>query len=166
MTNHLTPALAVAVHLLDSAQGMPLQTWRFVDRSSITIGRNDDNDVVIADPHVSRTHVKLVEQNGTWTLHSSGRHGTLIHDRVVALTTLSESTVFRLGSGGPMLRFDPHASEVHRSETIDGVSADMIEFLNIDQERTKQEADQIAETELFRDLLEESQRIKKNQEST
>jgi predicted component of type VI protein secretion system len=168
MTNHLTPSAvgAVAVHLLDSAQGVSLQTWRFSGRFSITIGRADDNDVVLADPHVSRTHVKLVEEDGAWTLHSIGRHGTLLNDRLVAQVVLTETVVFRLGAGGPMIRFEPQASDTHRSETIDGVSADMISFLQIDEARTQQEADQIAESELFRDLIEQSRQMKQPREDT
>lgn len=168
MTNHLTPSAVriVAVHLLDSAQGVSLQTWRFSGRSSISIGRGDENDVVISDPHVSRTHVKLVEQDGAWTLHSSGRHGTLLNDRLITQAEFAETTVFRLGAGGPLLRFEPRASEPHRSETIDGIASDMMAFLEIDKDRTKQEADQIADSELFRDLMEQSRRMRGSGENT
>jgi serine/threonine-protein kinase len=96
----------VVLHLLDSTRDRPLQTWQFTDRAEITIGRADGNDVVVIDPHVSRQHVKLVEQNGSWRLLSMGRHGTLIGSQPVAEFSLNHCAVFRLGPLGPMLRFE------------------------------------------------------------
>src|SRR3990172_17520 len=134
MTDHAKPSAgnSVAVHLLDSAQGHPLQTWRFTDKETITIGRSADNDIAIADPHVSRAHVKLTQQNGSWMLSSTGRHGTLINDRVVAEAPLDHQTIFRLGSMGPMLRFDTDLPAGRHSETMDNVSPDMFDMLEVD----------------------------------
>lgn len=96
----------VVLHLLDSARDCPLQTWRFSNQAEITIGRADANDVVVIDPHVSRMHVRLVEQNGSWRLYSMGRHGTLIGSQPVAEFSLCHRAVFRLGPLGPMMRFE------------------------------------------------------------
>jgi serine/threonine-protein kinase len=96
----------VVLHLLDSTRDQPLQTWRFTDRSEITIGRADGNDVVVIDPHVSRQHVRLVEQDGAWRLVSLGRHGTLVGSQPVAEFSLNHLAVFRLGPLGPMIRFE------------------------------------------------------------
>jgi pSer/pThr/pTyr-binding forkhead associated (FHA) protein len=150
----------ISLHLLDSAQGHVLHSWQVTDRSPITIGRNDDNDVVIADPHVSRLHVTLVFQDGGWNLISLGRHGTLIGDRAVAESRLIDGIVFRLGASGPMLRFDSSASIGHRSETLDSIDPDMLNLLDIDQERKAQEVEQITDNELFRQLLEQSRQKK------
>jgi pSer/pThr/pTyr-binding forkhead associated (FHA) protein len=150
----------VVLHLLDSAQGHVLHSWRVSDRSPITVGRNDDNDVVIADPHVSRLHVTLVYQDGGWNLISLGRHGTLIGDRAVSESRLVDGLVFRLGANGPMLRFDSSASVGHRTETLDSIDPDMLNMLDIDQARKEQEVEQITENELFRQLLEQSKQKK------
>ena len=162
MTNHPTPSAGrfVVIHLLDSAQGHSLQTWRFSHQSQITIGRSDDNDISLADPHVSRAHAKLVYDGGTWTLLSTGRHGTLIDDRVVSEFTMRHDTVFRLGAAGPTLRFGTHASETRRSETMDNVDYDMIAMLEIDEKRKQQEVDQITGDALFQQLQEKVRRQK------
>jgi predicted component of type VI protein secretion system len=152
----------VTLHLLDSAQGHPVQTWRFKQQSAISIGRSDDNDVVIADAHVSRTHVKLTWQDGAWTLSSTGRHGTLVSDRVVAETQLGRETVFRLGASGPTLRFEAGARDARPSETIDSIHPDLIAMLEIDRERQQQEADDIASNSLFRELQDRIRRSKHN----
>jgi pSer/pThr/pTyr-binding forkhead associated (FHA) protein len=148
------------IHLLDSAQGHIVQTWRFRDKREISIGRSDDCDVVIADPHVSRTHVKLQWQSGAWTLTSVGRHGTLVNDRLVAETQLNSETRFRLGAQGPMLRFERGEVEKRPSETIDAIQPDLIALLEIDEQRKLQEADDIAGNSLFRELQEEVRRAR------
>ncbi|HEX3601675.1 MAG TPA: FHA domain-containing protein, partial [Lacipirellulaceae bacterium] len=108
MASYLTPSAenCVVVHLLDSAQGQPLQSWRFPQQSEITIGRGDDCDIVIVNQQVSRAHATLVQQDGKWVLHSTGRHGTIVGDRLVSEFALQHETVFQLGTGGPMMRFD------------------------------------------------------------
>ena len=157
------PALEpVTLHLLDSAQGHPVQTWRFKDKDAIVIGRGEDSDVVIADAHVSRLHAKLVWQDGAWTLFSTGRHGTLVNDRLVAETQLGPQTVFRLGASGPTLRFEANAPERRPSETIDSIQPDLMALLELDQERLLQEADDIAGNSLFQELQERVRKSKLN----
>jgi pSer/pThr/pTyr-binding forkhead associated (FHA) protein len=162
MADHPVPSagLFVVVHLLDSAQGHSLQTWRFTTQELITIGRSEENDVVLADPHVSRVHARLVHENGSWRLISTGRHGTLVDNRVVAEFALQNHTVFRLGGGGPMLRFDTTARESQRSETLDSFDPDMFSMLEVDESRKQHEVDQIASNSLFQELQEQSRRMR------
>jgi pSer/pThr/pTyr-binding forkhead associated (FHA) protein len=143
---------AIALHLLDSAQGHTLQSWRVSDRSTVTIGRSDDNDIVIADPHVSRLHATLVHQHDKWTLVSLGRHGTLIDNRLVSEAILRDGTVFRLGANGPTLRFGLNDGATSRSATLDNIDPEMLGMLGIDQLRKQQEVDQIAENVVFKQL--------------
>jgi pSer/pThr/pTyr-binding forkhead associated (FHA) protein len=145
---------------LDSAQGHSLQTWRFSNQGQISIGRGEDNDISLSDPHVSRTHARLVYDAGTWTLFSTGRHGTLVDDRLVSEFAMRHDTVFRLGSAGPTLRFATHAPETRRSETMDNVDYDMIAMLEIDERRKQLEVDQIAGDALFQKLQETIRRRK------
>lgn len=154
------PEDPVTLHLLDSAQGHPVQTWRFADKAVISIGRADECEVVIGDAHVSRLHVKLQWQDGAWTLISIGRHGTLVNDRLVAETQLPSQTVFRLGATGPMLRFESGARESRPSETIDAITPDLIAMLEIDRDRQQQDADEIAGNSLFQELQEHVRRAK------
>ena len=147
--------------MLDSAQGHPIQTWRFSDQCEITIGREDGNDVVISDPHVSRHHATLVAIDEHWMLISHGRHGTLVDDRLVVEKELRSGIVFRLGPTGPMLRFDTgRSSRPVSADTMDQIQPDMLELLNVDEQRKQQEVDQITGGALFDELLQESQRMK------
>lgn len=150
----------VTIHLLDSALGHPLQTWRFCEKSVITVGRADDNDVVVADPHVSRIHAKLQFAHGDWTLVSVGRHGTLVDDRMVAETRLIHQMRFRLGGKGPTLRFDHGVAERRPTETIESSHPDFSELLDIDRARQQREADEIAGDVLFQQLREHVRRSK------
>jgi predicted component of type VI protein secretion system len=157
----------ICLHLLDSSQGHPVQSWRFTDQAEITIGREDGNDIVISDPHVSRVHAKLAQSNGEWTLVSLGRHGTLIDDRLIAEQELhGQVVVFRLGPTGPMLRFERGKPAVSRTETMDFIDPDMFSLLSVDEQRKKQEVDQIVGNDLFEQLRNQSQRIKATRKDT
>ncbi len=165
MTDHLKPSagIGVAVHLLDPVQGHPLQTWRFQGCTVITIGRSDGNDVVIVDPQVSRSHAKLFPEDGSWKLISTGRHGTVVNDRLVSETTLEHKTIFRLGVSGPTLRFDASLFDAplfdgRRSETLDQIDPDMFAALEVDESRKQMEVDQILGNSLFKELQEHSRR--------
>jgi pSer/pThr/pTyr-binding forkhead associated (FHA) protein len=148
------------LHLLDSTNGHPLQTWRFTNRELITIGRNDGNDVIVTDPHVSRAHATIAYESGRWSIVSIGRHGTVINDRVISEAKLSHQTVFRLGKEGPTFRFDTEVSSPHRSETLDNISADLFDMLQVDEARKQQEVDQITGNALFQELKEQTRRQK------
>jgi len=129
------PAGRVSLQLLDSAQGKPIQTWRFSDQREITIGRDDGNDIVVSDPHVSRLHVTLYPADEAWMLVSCGRHGTLIDDRLVAESVLRPGMVFRLGPTGPMLRFDQGTAVTTGSMTIDQIDPDAIALCRVEKWR-------------------------------
>ncbi len=148
------PPEPITLHLLDSAQGHPVQTWLFRDKRAITLGRADDCDVVLADAHVSRSHASLVWQNGGWTLFSTGRHGTLVNDRLIAECPLERSTTFRLGPSGPVLRFETGVSTKRPTETIDAFQPELLNMLEIDRDRLQQDVDDIAGNALFRELQE------------
>jgi pSer/pThr/pTyr-binding forkhead associated (FHA) protein len=162
MASRLTPSAAncVVVHLLDSAQGQSLQSWPFSRRAEITIGRSEDCDIVIGNPQVSRVHATLIQQDGSWSLFSSGRHGTIVNGHMVSEIELQHQMIFQLGAGGPMLRFDAAPSE-RRSETLDNIDVDLLSTLEIDDARKQAEVDQITGEALFRDLLEQSRQMRR-----
>jgi predicted component of type VI protein secretion system len=155
----------VCLQLLDSAQGQPIQTWRFTDEREITIGREATRDIVLSDPHVSRHHVTLFAGDGSWSLVSCGRHGTLIDNRLVVEAILRPGVVFRLGPSGPMLRFDQGAPEVSQSMTMDQIDVEALALFELDQERNQREADRIAGGALFDELLHESKRMRSARKS-
>ena len=162
MASHSAPGNdGVVVHLLDSAQGQPLQSWRFERRDEISIGRGDDCDVVIGNPQVSRAHARLVLQAGCWTLYSAGRHGTIVADRNITEMVLLDQTIFQLGVGGPMLRFDFNSHSPRHSETMENIDVSLLSTLAVDEARKLQEVEQITGDALFRELLEQSRQMRR-----
>src|SRR5437588_2120504 len=49
-----------------------------IRKLSVTIGRDRTNDIVVqGDPKVSRTHVRLLWHNGSWSIEKLAPHNTL-----------------------------------------------------------------------------------------
>ena len=151
---------SMTLHLLDSAQGHRIQTWRFKERSQVTIGRDDDNDIALADTQVSRRHVESVYRDGKWVLHSNGRNGTWIQGAMVSEANLTSGAIFQLGSGGPSFQFVTANDSITPLATIDAIAPDALDFLAIDEERKAEEVRQIADGDAFRGLLEQARRLK------
>jgi pSer/pThr/pTyr-binding forkhead associated (FHA) protein len=127
----------------------------------VTIGRDESNDVVIANPQVSRLHATLSHSDGSWSLISIGRHGTVVGDRLISEFELRHQTVFQLGAGGPMLRFDLGPAEQRGGATLDNIDPDTISMLAVDESRKQHEVDLIAGNDLFRELQERSRQMRK-----
>src|SRR5262245_12420223 len=97
----------VAVHLLDSVMGRPVQSWHFESKACVSIGRGDTQDVNLTDPYVSRTHAEIRFQNGAWILFSRGRNGVVVSNQMITEYAVEGEVNFRLGPNGPSLRFQP-----------------------------------------------------------
>jgi DNA-binding CsgD family transcriptional regulator len=71
------------------------------DVAQITVGRADDNDVVLAgDPEVSRTHAQLGRVGAAWTLVDDGlsRNGCFVNgERVQGRKRLADGDMLRFG---------------------------------------------------------------------
>lgn len=168
MTNSSKPhsVRSLFIQLLDSAQGRPIQAWRFDNLPTITIGRAEDNHISIADQQVSRLHAKLMWQDNAWYLISLGRNGTVIDDRLVSEFELADQTIFRLGADGPMLRVRLTQAEASRTETVSNFDPSIIAMLAVDESRKQEEVDQIAENALFKGLVEQSHILKARRQDT
>jgi pSer/pThr/pTyr-binding forkhead associated (FHA) protein len=150
----------VALHLLDAVQGHRVQTWRFQDQSTITIGRGADNDINLADAQVSRRHVELVHRDAKWWLLSHGRNGTWMNGAMEAEACLMNGAVFQLGSNGPSFQFVTVNDSASALVTVDNLDAAALDFLAIDEQRRAEEVQQIADGEAFRELQEQARRLK------
>ncbi|MBR8839479.1 MAG: protein kinase [Stigonema ocellatum SAG 48.90 = DSM 106950] len=101
----------VTLTLLDPEKKTPLNEWRFEDESVIRIGRAKDNDVVLTDSLVSRSHLELRQitsgkNRGLWLVISQGTNGTFLNGvLVVNQTLLPDNSLLQLAQGGPMLKF-------------------------------------------------------------
>ena len=58
------------LHLLDSATGRSVHSWTFDDVPVIRMGRSGENQVVVADPSVSRFHAELRYDGTRWEVVS------------------------------------------------------------------------------------------------
>ena len=65
----------------------------------IKIGKANDNDFVVNDPHVSRHHAKLVrEEGGCWLLEDLGStNGTFVNGSQIVKKHVTPSDTIKLG---------------------------------------------------------------------
>jgi hypothetical protein len=143
----------ITVHLLDSAQGHPLQTWKFDDRDSVTLGRSPDNDIVVTDPYVSRSHAYLKFDGDQWRLISLSRQQIYFEGQVLPEVPIDDGTVCRLGPHGCFLKFAQTAAQQDDRATI-SFDASTMPILKLDPERMQQEVSQFVEAPYFKQLKE------------
>jgi pSer/pThr/pTyr-binding forkhead associated (FHA) protein len=65
----------------------------------VSIGRHEDNKIILADPQVSRHHAEIVMQGGRWVLSDLGSaNGSFVNgQRVVGPQVLTHGDVVRVG---------------------------------------------------------------------
>lgn len=64
----------------------------------IRIGKADDNDFVLNDPHVSRYHARLIREEGAWLLEDlSSTNGTYVNDTQISKKRITSTDQIRLG---------------------------------------------------------------------
>lgn len=141
----------ITVHLLDSAQGHPLQTWTFENRESVTLGRSPENDIVVTDPYVSRSHAYLKFDRSQWRLMAISRQMIFHEGRTWPEVPVYDGTVCRLGPHGCYLRFVQADAQQNEQATISG-SGISIPNLKLDRARMEQEVSQIADEPYFQRL--------------
>ena len=150
----------VSLHLVNPDTGHPIQTWLFEGQKSVRIGRAEGNDVVISDPSVSRFHAELQFNGSEWELVNLGRNGTLISSHSISRVRIDEQTLFRLGTGGPLLRFE-HRGEVFGClNTITSTVAPP-QSIQIDESQKDSQVRAIVESEYFQQLQGISSKLRK-----
>jgi predicted component of type VI protein secretion system len=153
------------IQLLDSDHGRTLQSWTFDDRDSITIGRAEDNDVVVADPYVSRSHALLRWENGRWTLTSVSRQLVCYQGELWGELALTDGTVFRLGPNGCYLRFAHSTSQEPANSKTMSYDASSMPIFELDREKVHQDVTQIAGGEYFQHLKAAAEQLRVDRES-
>jgi pSer/pThr/pTyr-binding forkhead associated (FHA) protein len=148
----------VVVELLDHSAGRPLKTWKFA-RPRISIGRDQSQDVEISDPFVSREHAALEWRDGEWMLISRGRHGVLVENRLISEYPVRGEVTFRLGTGGPTLRFAPSVPIDPGSQTL---SFDKMPegLLAVDADKLARDVQEITDGDYFQALQEKTKRLR------
>jgi hypothetical protein len=168
LSNPADSSPTAALHLLDSAIGRPIRTWQFTDKQLISIGRGDDCDVQISDPFVSRIHAELRAQEGSWSLVSIGRHGILVQGETIKELSITGEIVFRLGSGGPTLRFNPTAAPVENPAapqndnrmTMMFDSTIVENMFELDPTKLQREVSEIADADYFQELKRRAEQLR------
>jgi hypothetical protein len=132
---------------LDPTYERVVKSWSFAERTVITIGRSDGQDVEVSDVYVSRSHAQLVLRDGQWVIVSLGRNGVVCDNKLVTEFTLQSGAKFRLGGSGPCLRFRTSG----KSESMHTVCFDTLPapLFQIDESKVKEEVGQIAEGDYF-----------------
>ncbi len=141
----------ITVHLLDSAQGHPLQTWKFDNRDSVTMGRSPDNDIVVTDPYVSRSHAYLKFDGDQWRLISLSRQRIFYEGQALPEVPVGDGTVCRLGPHGCYLKFDQAEAQQDERATI-SFDATLMPIFKLDREKMQQEVSQFVDAPYFQQL--------------
>ncbi|WP_202921871.1 FHA domain-containing protein [Anatilimnocola aggregata] len=162
---HPDPNLSVLIELLDPTFEKPVKSWSFVGRTSITIGRANDQDVEVSDVYVSRSHAKLSFCDNRWILVSLGRNGVLVENKQVTDYPLECGCKFRLGSGGPFLRMQTSGEQSEGTHTI-CFDTFPVSMFALDEANLQQEVTQIAGGNYFQTLQEKARELRLRRNST
>lgn len=92
------------------------------------IGRDEHCDVqIMGDPSVSRNHVEVSFQDGSWWLRDLGStNGTYIDDQRIDVVALRTPTTARLGTGATLVSLVPHGSGI---EAVDDGSGSLTQYV-------------------------------------
>ena len=153
--------MTVTLQLLDSTLGHPIQIWTFKTAQLIRIGRAEDNDVVIADLLVSRQHAELVHREGRWEVVSQGLHGTLVDGKTVESSTpLDDGNLIRLGANGPLFEFRQTSVPSNTGIATMTMDNSWVKRLRVDEDKRQQEVDAITESDTFKQLQQQAQKLR------
>lgn len=141
-----------------------MQTWNFDSSTTVSIGRLEDNDVVLADPIVSRLHATIKYTSGGWELIALGKHGVLVNDRRVESLELKQEAIFQLGPNGPLLQFQNRSRVVQQESQINRstleIDPSLLASLCFDEEQAAEEVREMTENDGFHQLLERARKLR------
>ncbi len=83
-----------------------------INKTSITLGRDPSNDIVISDPSVSRHHAQITWNNGVWIINKQSSQNSLtLNQRDITHSPLSDRDTIGLGPGTTFVfQTNEHAS--------------------------------------------------------
>jgi hypothetical protein len=156
------------IQLLDSAHGRPLQNWKIQSDDRVTIGRAPTNDIVVADPFVSRAHayIDFDDERQRWCMTSISHLKLVFEDRAQTQVDLVEGGVYRLGAQGCFLRFQQSIEhlEVDNRQTVAG---DFVRpALVLDQNKLAADVSEIVDGDFFQTLKQAADRHRNRRDSS
>ncbi len=141
----------VVLYLLESAHGPPLQYWSFDNEQLIRVGRSIENQVVVANPYVSRAHCYLLLTEQGWSLNAISDQGIFVRSEKLEQLPLVPGLVFRMGRNGPFLRFGNLIDTGMEKETLEADDP-LSEMLQLDKSRVQREVAEITQGDFFQRL--------------
>jgi signal transduction histidine kinase len=121
---HCKASLSVAV--LEVVRGSLPEKIYFLKPRDYTVGRARHNDLSLTEASISKTHARILHENGTFTIEDQGSlHGVYVNSIRVQKSELSPGAQIQLGN--VTLRFSPLTSE--------GITEQIAEFPWIEQQQ-------------------------------
>ena len=67
-------------------------------RETTTIGRDENNNIVLPDPSISRNHARIIFENGNWAIEDLGSaNGIVVRDMRLEKAILSPGDIYSIG---------------------------------------------------------------------
>ena len=67
-------------------------------RETTTIGRDENNNIVLPDPTISRNHARIIFENGNWAVEDLGSaNGIVVRDMRLEKAILSPGDIYSVG---------------------------------------------------------------------
>ena len=89
----------------------------------LSIGRANDNDIILNDFSVSRRHAFLKKENGQWVIHDNqSTNGVRVNDRPVPSAAVKDGDAAVIGTFVLRFRDDPTASRLEPARLFDATS--------------------------------------------
>jgi hypothetical protein len=149
----------VSLELLDADQVHSLQNWTFDGLDVITVGRADEQNVSIVNPHVSRLHLELRLDVDGWRVKSLGRHGVLLDGEKIDDALLKDRCILQLGTSGPSLRFILGRPVTQSGATMCEESSQFA-GLQLDHRQKLRDVEAIAGNDYFQTLKERADKLR------
>jgi two-component system, NtrC family, sensor kinase len=112
--------------MLEVVRGNVPEKIHFLRPRTYTVGRARHNDVSLTEPSISKTHARILHENGTFVIEDEGSlHGVYVNSTRVQRKELAPGAQIQLGN--VTLRFSPIAGE--------GSTAQMSELPWIEQQQ-------------------------------
>ena len=72
-------------------------------RETTTIGRDENNNIVLPDPTISRNHARIIFENGNWAVEDLGSaNGIVVRDMRLEKAFLSPGDTYSVGRTVPV----------------------------------------------------------------
>lgn len=99
----------------------PFEGQRFVlDRGRLSVGRREDNDIVLAEPSVSSMHAWLIGENGHWrVMNMLSTNGTYVNDVKVHEQPIEDGDRIRFGSVAFVFRTQEEQASANKRLPMD-----------------------------------------------